>query len=70
MKHFFLVARAARGEKFPLQTQMSYLVATNACNLGLLGWDLSYLVATNAKILETKDKDKCLTSRNKLGQAK
>ena len=42
---------------------MSYLVATNACNLG---WDMSYLVATNAKVLETKDKDKCLTSRNKL----
>ena len=45
---------------------MSYLVATNACNLG---WDMSYLVATNAKVLETKDKDKCLKSRNKLGKA-
>ena len=29
---------------------------------------MSYLVATNAKVLKTKDKDKCLTSRNKLGQ--
>ena len=29
---------------------------------------MSYLVEINAKVLETKDKDKCLTSRNKLGQ--
>ena len=36
----------------------------------LLGWDMSYLVATNAKVLETKDKDKCLTSRNKYAQPK
>ena len=30
---------------------------------------MSYLVEINAKILETKDKDKCLTSRNKLVKA-
>ena len=46
---------------------MSYLVATNACNLG---WDMSYLVATNAKVLETKDKDKCQKSGDKFAQGK
>ena len=34
---------------------MSYIVATNACNLG---WDMSYLVATNAKHLGTKRKER------------
>lgn len=31
---------------------------------------MSYLVATNAKVLETKDKDKCLISRNNCVKAK
>ena len=55
-------ARAARGETFPSQTQISYLVAINACDPG---WNMSYLVAINAKDLERKDKDKCLKSRTK-----
>ena len=55
-------SRAQRTERFfGSQTHFSYLVATNAKDLGCV---MSYLVATNAKVLEPKDKDKCLISRN------
>ena len=63
---FFFHRAHKRAERFfDSQSHLSYLVATNAKDLGCV---MSYLVATNAKILKTKDKDKCLTSRNKLGQ--
>ena len=56
---FYMTPRAARRENFPSRTQMSYLIAINAC---ILRPDMSYLVAINAWGLEKKNKDKCLNA--------